>query len=108
MRDKIVDTNRDDQQEQPPFQREVDDREMLLGFLALLSLALPALAIRTLLPDLNPFLLAGIGIIAYGAYLGWMFRAVLVQSTVEQAAMEPVRVSERRDHSLSELERRSQ
>ena len=46
-----------------------DNRSAMIGLLALLSLAFPALLIRTLFPDLNPLFLAGLGVVTYGSYL---------------------------------------
>ena len=48
----------------------VNDRKMLLGLGAIFVLAFLALAIRLLLPDLNPFILVGLGTTVYGVYLG--------------------------------------
>ena len=56
-------------QEQDGEGQTIDNRSAMIGLLALLSLAFPALLIRTLFPDLDPLFLAGIGLVTYGSYL---------------------------------------
>ena len=53
----------------------VDNRKILLGGISLLSLSLMAVGIRTLFPDLNPFVLAGFGAAVYVIYIGLALRA---------------------------------
>ena len=77
--------------------RQPNDRQMFIGLLALLSLALPAVAIRSLLPDLNPIVLAGTGLALYAAYLAWLYRMHLAQSTEEQSSLETVVVTGKQD-----------
>jgi hypothetical protein len=90
-----------DRREQESIQKDMNDREMLLLFLALLSLALPALAIRVAFPDLNPLFLAGLGLMLYGVYLGWFLRANQLLSVVEEAPLETSKVKARPIDQLS-------
>ena len=69
------------------------DRRGALGLLALLSLAVPALLIRSLFPDLDPLLLAGLGVAVYSAYLGLMGVALLRQAEQKQTRPEAARVT---------------
>jgi len=78
-----------DQQIEGHTQQISDDRSGLIGFLALLGLAFPALGIRYLFPSLNPMLLAGLGIAVYGVYLG-LLAYHTVQSNDVELALEPV------------------
>jgi hypothetical protein len=66
-----------------------NDRSGALGFLALLGLAFPALGIRYLLPDLNPLLLAGLGLAVYSIYLGMLIH-YMAQAEDAESALEPV------------------
>ena len=66
------------------------DRSGLFGMLALLSLALPALGIRYLLPDMNPLFLAALGGAVYAVYL-----AVLMRQMAQSVDMEPALEAER-------------
>jgi hypothetical protein len=79
-------------QDQEMAQNKVDDRRGLLGFIALISLAIPALLIRALLPDLNPLILAGLGVVVYSAYLAVMVTFMLRQVKHEQPAPKTVPV----------------
>jgi hypothetical protein len=67
----------------------VSDRSGLIGLLVLLSLAILALGIRYLFPDLNSIFLAGLGITVYGIYLGIL---VYISSRTQEVepALEPV------------------
>lgn len=80
-----------------------DDREMFFGFLALLSLAFPALAIRALLPDLNPLLLVGIGLLIYFAYFAWLLRLHAQRSVQEQLSLKRVVVTEEQDQVMNQM-----
>ena len=78
-------------------QQKLDDRETLLGFLSLLSLALPALAIRALLPELNPLFLVVIGLVIYSAYIAWLFRMHAARSIEEQTSLKRIAVTVEQD-----------
>ena len=60
---------RSEQQIESSGHRNDRDRRGLIGLLSLFGAALPALGIRYLLPDLNPFFLVGLGVSVYGIYL---------------------------------------
>lgn len=74
-----------DRYDHEPVRETVEGRQALLGLVALISLAIPALTIRYLLPDLNPLILAGVGMVAYTAYLAMLFIALSRQAEEEQA-----------------------
>jgi hypothetical protein len=75
-------------EEQSVAQGKADDRYGLLGLIALISLAIPALLIRNLFPDLKPLILAGLGVTVYTAYLAVMITILLRQGDQEQPARE--------------------
>lgn len=75
------------------FRAESDDRHGLLGLMALLGLAIPALLIRSLFPDLSPVFLAGLGVAVYCAYLGLMGATLLRQAGQKQVEVAPARVT---------------
>ena len=50
------------------------------------TMFIPALLIRTLLPDLNPLILAGVGVAVYSAYLAVMIAALWRQDAQAQSA----------------------
>jgi hypothetical protein len=74
-------------------QGRVDNRQGLLGFIALISLAIPALLIRSLLPDLNPLILAGLGVAVYSAYLAVMIAALWRQDEQARSALQAAPVA---------------
>lgn len=74
-----------DRYDQEAVRETVEGRQALLGLVALVSLAIPALTIRHLLPDLNPLILAGVGMVAYMTYLAMLFIALSRQTEAEQA-----------------------
>jgi drug/metabolite transporter (DMT)-like permease len=80
--------------EQVIMRQEVDDRQGLLGLLALISLAIPALLIRYLFPEINPVILGGLGVAVYAAYLSVLLMAVSRQAGNE-VALEPAEAMER-------------
>jgi hypothetical protein len=90
-----------DRQEQVSTQKDMSEREVRLIFLALLGLALPAWAIRVVFPDLNPLLLAGLGLALYGVYLGWFLRSNNLLPVMEEASLETVKVKARHAEQLS-------
>lgn len=73
----------------------VDNRTFVIGGLTLILLALLALSTRYLLPDINPFILAGFGSAAYVIYLGIALRAELVRLEKPEIKAEPVFVEYR-------------
>lgn len=73
MKRKIERT--DKEYRQTFVQRPTENRKVLLGGLTLMLLAASALAIRSLFPDLNPYVLAGLGAAVYVAYLGAALQA---------------------------------
>jgi hypothetical protein len=75
-------------------QQSSNDRSGLIGLLALLGIAFPALGIRYLFPSLNPMLLAGLGIAVYGVYLGLLAHHS-VNSNDPELARNPVVVEAR-------------
>jgi hypothetical protein len=68
----------------------VADRHGLLGLVALISLAMPALLIRTLLPDLNPLILTALGLAVYVAYLVAMAAVLWRQAEQTNPSLETV------------------
>jgi hypothetical protein len=62
----------------------------------LVSLAIPALLIRNLFPDLDPLLLAGFGVAIYSAYLVVMIAVLWRQETEAQSTVRvaPARVEQ--------------
>ena len=76
--------------EQDDAGQTIDNRSAMIGLLALLSLAFPALLIRTLFPDLNPLFLAGLGIITYGSYLVILLHKQSEQLQEMESSLEPV------------------
>lgn len=88
--------------EQVATQKVRDDRETLIIFLAILGLALPALAIRNLFPDLNPLLLAGLGITVYGVYLGWFLWTNQLLSAEKEVSRQSATVYASNNHPIDE------
>ncbi len=84
-------------QDQETVREKSDDRHGLMGFIALLSLAIPALLIRNLFPDMNPLMLAGLGVTVYVAYLGLMIAVLLRQAEHEQTRPEAVPATTNRE-----------
>lgn len=78
---------------QEMFQDDASDQHGLLGLIALIGLAIPALLIRSLLPDLNPVFLAGLGSAVYLAYLGVMVVTLMRQAEQGQLAPETIGVT---------------
>lgn len=76
--------------------QKIDDRQGLFGLIALISLAIPVLLARNLLPDLNPIILAGFGIAIYALYLVLMMLMISRQADDSELTPEPapVRVDE--------------
>ena len=79
-------------QERDGADQTVDNRSAMIGLLALLSLAFPALLIRNLFPDLNPLFLAGLGVITYGIYLTWLLFRQSEQAREMESSLEPAKV----------------
>lgn len=77
--------------EQMIVRQAVDDRQALIGLLALISLALPALLIRYLFPNIDPLVLASLGVALSATYLGMLLLTVIRQ-TKEEAGLLPVAV----------------
>ena len=75
-------------QEQGEVGAKIDDREGLLGLVALISLAIPALLIRILLPDLNPVILAGLGVAVYAVYLATLLSTLSRQANEEERTLQ--------------------
>lgn len=77
----------------------IDDRQGLLGLLALISLAGPALLIRYLFPELNPLFLAAFGVAIYSLYLGLLVLAVSRHTGDDEVAVNlaPITVDEHED-----------
>jgi len=80
-----------DDGERDMMRQEIGDRQALIGLLALIGLALPALLIRYLFPNLNPVVLAGLGVAAYATYLGLLLTSVS-QQIDKEAVLVPVAV----------------
>lgn len=74
-------------------QEQVDNRMILLGFLVLVLMAAGALAIRNFFPDLNPYILAGLGAAVYLAYLGAALQAELAAKKAENDKAETATVT---------------
>ena len=66
----------------------IDDRSAFLGLLAILSLAVPALVIRNLFPELNPLYLVGLGAITYSTYAFMLVLAYKARAREVEKAQE--------------------
>ena len=75
--------------------KSVDERKMLLGIGAIFAMAFLALGIRLLLPNLNPFILVGLGATVYGVYLGTLFLSHLSQAKDTEDSLETERVNKK-------------
>ena len=81
----------------------IDNRSAMIGLVALLSLAFPALLIRTLFPDLNPLFLAGLGIVTYGSYLTVLMLRQSKQGQEMESSLKLARVKAPDNGSVSRV-----
>ena len=81
------------EENQAAMQSRIDDRQGLLGLIALILLAIPALLIRYLFPDLDPMILAGLGLAVYSVYAGMMVLALSSRAGQEEPSPKPVPVA---------------
>lgn len=90
-------------QERDVAAQAIDNRSAMIGLLALLVLAFPALLIRSLFPDLNPLFLAGLGIVTYGSYLTVLMFKQSEQVQGMERWLQPARAESPNNGSVSQV-----
>ena len=69
--------------------RDVEDRTIWMGLLVIFTLAFLALGLRYLLPNLNSYVLLGLGAAVYLTYIGSWLLARLGESNKDEAKVKP-------------------
>ena len=77
MTTKTDETSIREQEKQILGRQHVENRQMVIGLLTIITLAFLVLVVRNILIDLNPSILIGLGIATYGIYLGTVILARL-------------------------------